>query len=322
MPDTRELHVVFGAGQVGPLLARHLAAAGKRVRLVRRSAQTRTIDGVELTRADVADATAAATVASDAAVVYHCINPAVYSTKVWSAELPRVQDNLIHAAARAGARLVVLNNVYALGRTHGRPMSETTPYNPYSKKGEIRAQLQERLDAAVKRGDVRAVTGRASDFYGPGGVGTHFAERFWKPVLAGKPAAMVVNPDTLHSYHYIPDVAAGLAALGTDAEAEGIYMLPCQPAETTRALATRLAAALDHTVTVSRMSPLLLKVLSFAMPIVRELGEMSYQWEESFVVDDAKFRARYGALVTVADEAARTTAEWGRALVTPARMAA
>ena len=49
------------------------------------------------------------------------------------------------------------------------------------------------------------------------------------------------------------------------------------------------------------------------MPILRELREMAYQWEEPFVVDDARFRARYGDLATPRAEAARQTVAWGKA---------
>jgi hypothetical protein len=61
------------------------------------------------------------------------------------------------------------------------------------------------------------------------------------------------------------------------------------------------------------MSPLLLRGLGLFMPILRELREMAYQWEERFEVDDTKFRARYGPLVATRGEAARQTVEWGRA---------
>jgi len=191
-------------------------------------------------------------------------------------------------------------------------MTEASPLAPCSKKGEIRARLQVALEEAVKRGDVKAVTGRASDFYGPGGVGTHFADRFWKPALAGKSIGGVVNPETLHTYHYIPDVAAGLAALGQDPGAEGIFHLPCQPAESTLELVARLANALGRPIALSRIPPLVLKLMSFAMPILKEVNEMAYQWEEPFVVDDARFRARYGDLVAPRDEAARATVAWAR----------
>ena len=134
------------------------------------------------------------------------MNPA-YSTRVWEEVLPKYLENLIAAAGSVGARLVVLENLYMIGVGEGRPINEDTPLNPRSRKGEIRARLAEALFAAHQHGDVRAVAGRASDFYGPRGVGTHFADRFWVPALAGKPAEFLPNPDNPHTYHFIPDVA-------------------------------------------------------------------------------------------------------------------
>jgi nucleoside-diphosphate-sugar epimerase len=312
MTTPQELHVVFGAGQVGPPLARLLAAAGHRVRLVRRSDAPVAIPGVEAARADARDAAAATEAVRGAAAVYHCMNVA-YFTAQWAAELPPILDGLIAAAGRTGARLVVLDNLYAYGKPGGKKLTEATPFDPCSRKGEIRAGLYRQLEAAVQRGDVRAVTGRASDFYGPGGVGTHFADRFWPAALAGKSASMIVPLDSPHTYHFIPDVAAGLARLGQDAAAEGTYMLPCHPAEPTQALVDHLAAALGRPIATARMSPLLLKGLGLFMPILRELSEMAYQWEEPFEVDDAKYRARFGAVAAPRDEAARQTVAWGRA---------
>ena len=312
MENPRGLHVVFGAGQVGLELARRLAAAGHPVRLVRRSGQAVDLPGVALHRADAAEPAAAAEAARGAAVAYHCLN-AAYSTAAWAAELPRLQASLVAAAGRAGARLVVLDNLYALGKPKGRTLTEALPLAPCSRKGEVRARLHEALQAAVARGDVRAVTGRASDFYGPGGVMTQFGERFWRPALAGKSIGGLVDPATPHTYHFIPDVAAGLAALGLDPAAGGTFMLPCHPAEPTRALVERLAAALGRPIALGRVPPLLLKLLAFRLPVLRELGEMSYQWAERFEVSDALFRARFGDLAAPREAAARATVAWARA---------
>jgi nucleoside-diphosphate-sugar epimerase len=311
MSQPPQLHVVFGAGQIGPVLARLLAAEGHRVRLVRRSAAPLDLDGVQLVRAEVADPAQAREAAAGATAVYHCLNPA-YSTKAWAAELPRLQESLIGAAGAAGARLVVLDNVYALGRPRGRKLTEETPLAPCSRKGEIRARLAESLAAAVRRGDVRAVTGRASDFYGPGGVMTQFGERFWKPALSGKSIGGVVDPETPHTYHFIPDVAAGLAALGEDPTAEGTFILPCHPAESTRALVERFAAVLGRPLELGRIPPLALKLLAFAMPILKEVNEMAYQWDEPFELDDGRFRMRYGVLPAAREEAARLTVAWAQ----------
>jgi nucleoside-diphosphate-sugar epimerase len=312
MSAKNELHVVFGAGQVGPFLAQRLLAGSKKVRLVRRSTAAVNLKGVQLHRADAGDAAAVADAVRGATAVYHCMNPA-YSAAVWVADLPRIQANLVAACGKAGARLIVLDNLYALGKPAGKPLSEATPPTPCSRKGEIRARVHRELEDAVRRGDVRAVTGRASDFYGPGGVWTQFADRFFRPALAGKRVTMLPNLDQPHTYHYIPDVATGLAALGQDPGAAGTFMLPCRTAVTTRQLVARIAAALGRPIVVSQMPPLLVTLLALGMPILREMKEMAYQWEEPFVVDDAKFRARYGDLSTPEEAAAKGTVEWAAA---------
>ncbi len=315
------LHVVFGAGQVGVPLARLLAARGHAVRLVSRSGRAPPGLPPEVTplAADATDEGATRRAAEGAAVVYHCMNPR-YDARAWETELPRIQASLVAAAGGAGARLVVLDNLYAVGRPGGRPMNEATPDAPCSRKGRARARLAADLRAAVHRGGVRAVTGRASDFYGPGGLQTAFGERFWRRLLAGKGAEVIANPDTPHTYHFIPDVAAGLAALGQapDAEAgagEGAtWILPCTPAETTRALLARLGAAAGVSGEPRRMPRAMVGLLGLFMPILREVAEMLYQWDEPFVADDAAFRARFGVAPTPPDEAARQTVAWARSL--------
>jgi nucleoside-diphosphate-sugar epimerase len=237
-----------------------------------------------------------------------------YEAVTWEQQLPVIQRNLIAACASAGARLVVLDNVYALGRTGGRPMTEDTPARPASRKGRIRAELAADLLAAHERGDVRAVTGRASDFFGPGGTQTMFERRFWTRVLAGKSGQVFVNPDTPHTYHFIPDVAAGLAALGRapDEACGRNWMLPCAPAVTTRELVALFAGALGREVKLEVMPRWLFSVMKLVVPIFREFDEMLYQWDEPFIVDDRRFRETFGVSATPLDAAARQTVAWAR----------
>lgn len=309
-PRTR--HVVFGAGQVGAHLARLLAGEGHDVRLVSRSGRGAQ-PGVHAVAGNALDAAACASMAHGASVVYHCMNPK-YETATWASQLPVIQRNLVAACAATGARLVVLDNVYALGRTGGRPMTEDSPSRPNSRKGRIRAELAADLLAAHQRGDLQAITGRASDFFGPGGTQTMFERRFWTRVLAGKSGQVLVNPDTPHTYHFIPDVAAGLAALGRaeDAAWGRHWMLPCTPAVTTRELVARFAKALGREVKLDVMPRWLFSVMKLVVPVFREFDEMLYQWDEPFIVDDRRFRETFGVSPTPLDEAARQTVAWAR----------
>jgi hypothetical protein len=249
--------------------------------------------------------------AQGASTVYHCMN-APYDARLWADLLPRYMDNLIAAAARAAARLVVLDNVYMLGRPAGRPLDEETPPYPCSRKGEVRLRVAERLFAAHRRGDIRAASGRASDYYGPGGTLTHLGNQFWRPALTGRTARVLVNPDMIHTYHYIPDVAAGLATLGTAADdAYGQpWMLPCAPAETMRALVQRFSRNLGREIRLAGVPRLIVKAVGFVVPLAREAEEMLYQWDEPFIINDARFRTRFRQEPTDVERAAEDTVAW------------
>lgn len=309
---TSALHVIFGAGQIGPRLARALRDRGHTVRLVRRSGAGP--DGIETLHGDAGDPAFATRAASGAAAIYHCMNPA-YSAAVWARELPRFASALVTAAGRTNARLVVLDNVYMLGRPNGRPLDEDSPIAPCSRKGEIRARVNEQLMAAHAKGDARVVVGRASDFYGPGGVGTYFGDPFWPKALASGVAPAFTRLDTPHTYHYTLDVAAGLAQLGEapDDVTGRWWMLPAAPAEPSAAMIERIGRALGRDLKVQRMPGFVLGALGLFVPILREMSEMAYQWNEPFTVNDTRFRARFGIAPTSFDEGVPAFVEWARA---------
>ncbi len=304
-------HVVFGAGQIGAPLAARLRDRGHHVRLVRRAGGGPT--GVEVRTGDAGDPAFAAEAVRDADVVYHCMNPA-YDAALWARELPRLMTALVGAAGREGARLVVLDNLYMLGDPHGRPMDESTPVNPCSRKGEIRARVAGQLFEAHRRGDVRAVSGRASDFYGPGGGGTYFGDAFWPRVLAGKRAQVLSDPEIAHTFHYTLDVAEGLATLGEapDDACGSWWMLPAEPAETSGAMIRRFATALGRPIGVERVPALALAAMGWFVPMIREIREMAYQFEAPFRCDDRRFRARFAPATTPLEQGAAATVAWAR----------
>jgi nucleoside-diphosphate-sugar epimerase len=307
-----DLHVLFGGGQVGQPLARILLARGKQVRIVKRSAGG-VPDGVELVQGDAKDLRFCVDAARGASTVYHLMNPPYYA-RIWAELLPTYMENLIAAAGRNGARLVVLDNVYMLGRPQGKPLDEDTPLRPCSRKGEVRARVSEQMWEAHRRGDVRVTTGRASDFYGPGGTLTHLGDQFWRPVIAGKRGRVLVDPDAIHTYHYIPDVAAGLAALGL--AGDDVYgrpwMLPGAPAESLRALVARFSRALGREIRLIAMPRTVVKILALVVPFLREIDEMLYQWEEPFVISDRRFRERFKHVPEDPERAAADTVEWAK----------
>jgi nucleoside-diphosphate-sugar epimerase len=221
---------------------------------------------------------------------------------------------MVAAAASAGARVVMLDNVYLLGRPNGQRLSEQSPIAPCSKKGEIRAREWQEWLAAHHKGDVRLVCGRASDFYGPGATLTYFGDAFMPAALGSGVARWLTRIDTPHTYHYTLDVAAGLAELGAAADADTgrWWMLPAAPAVSSQAMIDLLGEAMGQKLRVQAVPTLAIRGLSMFVPILRELGEMGYQWSEPFVVDDRAFRTRFSAKPTPLEQGVPAMLDWAR----------
>lgn len=305
------LHVVFGAGQVGGPLVDALRERGHRVRVVRRSPMSAGSD-VQHVRGDAFDRAFCVRAAEGADVVHHCLNVA-YSARAWERDLPRLQSNLIEAAARAGARLVVLDNLYMLGRPDG-PISASSPVAPCSRKGALRARLGDTLMAAHRSGTVRVVSGRASHLFGPGVAQSQIGEHLFERVLSGRSAQLTGAPGARHSFAYAPDVARALAILGDapDAALGRAHVLPVVDAMPTEAFLAALFDRLGVAPRTDFLSPLAMRVLGLFVQPLRESVEMDYEWRADYVVDDGAFRQAFGFRATPLDVALAATAAWAR----------
>ncbi|MGP7999740.1 MAG: NAD-dependent epimerase/dehydratase family protein [Streptosporangiaceae bacterium] len=305
------LHVVFGTGQVGRVLAAVLAGRSLSVRVVSRHRPPELADGIDWRAADATDLDAAADAAKGASVVYQCVN-APYTQ--WPELFPPLQRGVLGAAERTGALLVALENLYGYGPTGGKPMTEDLPLAATTVKGRTRAAMTGELLAAAEAGRVHFTIGRASDFFGPGVTqGSTLGERVFGNAMAGKRADFIGNPDLPHTYSYVPDIAAGLATLGTDARAAGqVWHLPGPPTGTTRAFLDLVAHEVGHPVGIRSVSKLGLRALGLVNPMLRELAEMSYEFDQPFILDTSKYETVFGTAGTPLADAITATIAWYR----------
>ena len=303
--------MVFGAGQVGRVLAAVLAGRGLSVRVLSRHRPSELADGIDWRAADATDLDAASDAAKGAAVVYQCLN-APYNQ--WPELFPPLQRGVLAAAERTGALLVSLENLYGYGPTGGRPMTEDLPLAATGAKGRARAAMTAELLAAAEAGRVRIAIGRASDFFGPGVTqGSTLGERVFGNALAGRRADFIGNPALPHTYSYVPDIAASLATLGTDPRAAGeVWHLPGPPTVTTRALLDLVAREVGHPVAVRSVPKLAVRALGLVNPMLRGLAELSYQFDEPFVLDSSKYESAFGAAGTPLADAVAATVAWYR----------
>jgi nucleoside-diphosphate-sugar epimerase len=305
------LHIVFGTGQVGSALAARLAELGLAVRAVSRNRPATLADGVDWRAADVSDPEAATDAAKGAAVVYQCVN-APYTQ--WPELFPPLQRGVLAAAERNGALLVALENLYGYGPTGGKPMTEDLPLAAMTVKGRTRAAMTAELLAAATAGRIRLAIGRASDFFGPGvTAGSTLGERVFGNALAGRRADFIGNPDLPHTYSYVPDIAAGLAILGTDPRAaDQVWHLPGPQTVTTRALLDLVAAEVGHPVAIRALPNLAVRALGLVNPMMRELAEMAYEFDQPFILDTSKYQSAFGAASAPLADAIAATVAWYR----------
>ena len=304
------LHVVFGAGNVGRALAAHLSGLGLSVRVVSRS-QPSELPGVEWRGADAGDAAVATEASTGAAVIYQSLN-APYSK--WAELFPPLQRGVLAAAERNGALLVSLENLYGYGPTGGVPITEDLPLVASTMKGRTRAAMTRELLDARDTGRVHIAIGRASDFFGAGVTdGSTLGERVFGNALAGRRADFIGNPELPHTYSYVPDIARGLATLGTDQRAvDHVWHLPGPETVTTRRVLELIADEVGHPVASRSVPKLALRCLGLFNPVLRSMVEMTYQFEQPFVLDTSRYEATFGQSGTPLRQAIASTVAWYR----------
>lgn len=304
-------HVVLGAGAIGSTIAQQLIAAGESVCLVSRSGGNAGVTGAETHAADLTDPAAVRAATAGARVAYFACQPAYTS---WPKGFPPLAEGVLGGLAGSGTRLVVVDNLYLYGPTGGRPLTEDLPPAATTRKGRARAALAERFLAAHRAGDVPVAIGRASDYFGPRGVDTTHGERFFPPLLADKAVQVFGDVDAPHAVTYVPDFARALIELGRHERALGAaWHVPTAPAISQRSFAEMAARAAGvPTPKLSRVSKPMLLLAGLFVPPAREMIEMSYEFEEPFLVDSSRFEQAFGLGPTPLEEALVETVAWWR----------
>ncbi len=300
------LHVVLGAtGGAGGAVVRELVRQGKPVRAVSRSGGGSFPKGVEVVQGDVKNSGDAKRVCEGSVVVYNCANVPYQD---WLKTFPAIVQGSIEGAASAGAKLVFCDNLYMYGPPNG-PMTEATPRSARGKKGRLRAELEQILMQAHKDGRVRVVIGRGSDFYGPGA--NSVTKFVFGNILKDKRALWPVALDMPHSLNYSEDFAKNFVTLGEEERALGeIWHLPASEPLTGREFIRLAFQAADEKPKMGVLSGLMIRVGGLLNPMVREFGEVSYQFARPFVMNSGKFERAFGAPVTPHHEAIARTLEF------------
>ncbi|PWT78269.1 MAG: NAD-dependent dehydratase [Chloroflexi bacterium] len=305
------LQVILGAsGGVGGAVARELVRQGAvRVRGVTRSGKGDVPTGVEMVAGDVGDTEQMRTICEGASIIYFCANPPYTD---WQRAFPPLLEGAIAGARASGAKLIVTDNLYVYAPTTA-PLTEDLPWRPVTRKGRVRAAMDERLMAAHQAGEIRMAIGRASDFFGPGGLNTALiGERFFEAFYAGKAVDWVGRLDVPHTCSYVEDFGRGLVTLGQHDEALGqAWHIPAaDPLITGRQFLDLVFEAAGKRARIRTASKGLLRVAGLWSPMLREMAEMAYEFEQPYHMDGSKFTRAFGGTPTSLREAVQSTVAW------------
>jgi len=304
------LHTILGGnGTIANELVPILQSQNHQVRLFSR--KPRPVQGAEMVAGDVLIWEDVLRAVEGSEIVYLLVG-LEYNKKVWQNSWPLIMRHAIDACKAAGAKLIFFDNVYMYGRVKGR-MTESSPFNPCSRKGQIRTEIAEMLLDEMSSGGLKAIIARSADFYGPRATQTSVAGiLIFDRMKKGKTAQWFVDDKQPHSYTYTPDAARGLYLLATTESAYGqTWHLPtASPAPTGKEFIAMAAKYMGAGTKVQVLPKWLIGILGIFVPIMRELSEMLYQNQFSYEFDSSKFEKAFSFKPTSYEDGIRQTAEW------------
>ena len=213
-----------------------------------------------------------AAAAAGAEVIVNGLNPPMYHD--WAGLVPKITAEVIAAGLASGARVVVPGNVYVYG-TEPAPWGPGTPQRPVSRKGAIRAAMEESYRQAAARG-LRVLILRGGDFLDAENPGTMFNMVTLRKV-AKRRITLAGPEDALHAWAPLRDMARATAALCALPDLPGFADVPFAGlAFTPAALKAEVERQSGQSFGHARFPWWALRLAAPFWELARELGEMRY----------------------------------------------
>lgn len=302
--------LVMGAtGALGHSVVRACAEQGHAARAMVRRPRPGLFEDIEVENVagDAADRASVVAALRGCDLLAYCVNVPLAE---WADRMLPFLQNALAACTETGVKMVFPANVWVYGKgTPGELVDESRPRCPTSKKGRVRAAMEE----AIESSGARYTMVRLPEFYGPNVanrlMGTPFTD-----ALRGKDITWLGGDlDLTVEYVFMPDGAramlqAGLAE-GTDGQT---FHVPGARHTTPRELLGLLAARTG--VGVSSMPTWALRTAAIVHRGAREFADILHLWTHPILLDGTRYRERFGAVpATSYEDGVAITLEWFRA---------
>lgn len=313
---TKRILVIGPTGGIGSEIARAALAEGLEVRAFHRNpkkaaARMPLLAGATWVKGDAMRARDVLKAAKGCDVIFHGANPPGY--KKWRQRAIPMLTNTVKAAEAVGSRIAFPGNVYNYGDDAFPALTEQSPQNPKTTKGQIRVEME----YILQRSTAPVLVVRAGDFFGPHAPGAWLNGGI---VTAGKPIAAVTypgDPALMHAFAYLPDMAETFIRLLNKVEdVPGGYDVfhfagHTSSADTRDNFADAIKrVAGNPDMPTKRLPWMLLRLAGHFNETFRELWKMKYLWDTPHRLDNSKLVAVLGSEPhTPLDAAMRTSLE-------------
>jgi nucleoside-diphosphate-sugar epimerase len=297
---TRTALVIGVTGSIGREIAQSLLRRGWRVRALHRNPEAAAISSdssscVQWVRGDAMQASDVVEAARGTELIVHAANPPNYRN--WRGLALPMLDNTIAAARSSKARILLPATVYNFGCDAPRVLRENSPQIPTTRKGQVRVEMELKLQRASLYG-VRSIVVRAGDFFGPGAGNSWLTRGMVRARGRVRAVYDPGSPEVGHSWAYLPDLAETMARLlETDRPMSAYEVFHFRGHWFEHGV--EMAEGVCRTLGIGnhRIKPFPWWIVKFAAPIVNsfhEMLEMRYLWQVPLQLDNSKLRALIG----------------------------
>ncbi len=302
MSTTHPSVLILGAtGSIGYAVATNLLARQWPVTiLVRNRAKAEKLfphaPTLTIVEGDVQDVPLLNHLAAGKQFIFHGIN---YPYNQWFGNMDTATQKIIDAASKNEDTTIIFpGNVYNFGNTKD-PIREDSVAQPCTRKGQLRVAIETMLDQAAEAGKCRVMNVRLPDFWGPNVLNDGVRPVF-ENALTGKALPWLLNADIPHQSVYTNDAAELIARLmernWKATEKQNPYEVWHYGGTTVPSIRSWFGQISELTGNPLKMqvySRFIIGFLGLFMPVLREVKEMSYLYENTIVLDDKKLRTLF-----------------------------
>jgi nucleoside-diphosphate-sugar epimerase len=302
MQTTQQTALVIGVtGSIGREVAAVLMSRGWQVRALHRNpaeaiATSALRQSVQWIKGDAMQLNDVVGAARGTTLIVHAANPANYRN--WRGLALPMLDNTIAAAKGSNARILLPATVYNFGEDAPQLLKENSPQNPRSRKGQVRVEMELKLQKASLYG-VRSLVVRAGDFFGPGAGNSWLTRGMTSSSALLRSVFYPGPPSAGHSWAYLPDLAESMARLIESEHPMSAYEVVhfrghwFERGADIAELVCRVRGTNSK-----RIKPFPWWAIKLASPFVgvfHEMLEMRYLWRVPLQLNNEKLRALIGA---------------------------